>query len=266
MIAQRWLYLPLFAAIMGFALGGSFVAGYLFPQTQQQQSPAANKNDPAQRPSIEERHQATEEAIALYNKVLAWFTGILAIATIVLGGATVALYFANERQIALARSEFASSHRPKIRIKHVWLVALGSNQPVTVEIIYANVGDAKAIVSKIGMDFNVINADAQLPPGMTPPERSYIKYPEIGMGVTVSTGNVVSLARLDGMRVLDIRNGEKLLCCFGFIEYSDIGPPETRKIRRTAFCRMYRPSRRPIDGMGRFVRPEQPDFDYEYED
>ena len=102
-----------------------------------------------------------EEAIARYNGWLTIFTGILAGFTAVLAIATVALGAMNFFQLKLARAEFASSHRPKIRIKHVWLVTLGSNQ---------------------------------------------------------------------------------------------------------AFCRVYKPSARPIDGMGRFVKSYYSDPDYEYED
>lgn len=167
--------------------------------------------------------------------------------------------------LRLAREEFIASHRPKIIIKHIWLVALGSNQPVTVKIVYANVGDAKAGVSSIGMDFNIINPDAQLPGDLTAPERPYIPYLECELGATAST-NVSSLGSLNEQKVEAIRMGEKLLCCFGFVEYSDTGPKATRKIRRSAFCRIYKPSARPIDGMGRFVRPKVSDPDYEYED
>jgi hypothetical protein len=184
----------------------------------------------------------------------------------------VVLVFVTNRQarltrdsLRLAREEFIASHRPKIIIKHIWLVALGSNQPVTVKIVYANVGDAKAGVSSIGMDFNIINPDAQLPGDLTAPERPYIPYLECGLGATAST-NVSSLGSLNEQKVEAIRMGEKLLCCFGFVEYSDTGPKATRKIRRSAFCRIYKPSARPIDGMGRFVRPKESDPDYEYED
>jgi hypothetical protein len=155
-----------------------------------------------------------------------------------LWAATIGLYFAGERQLRLARAEFIATHRPKIRIKHIWLVVLGSNQPVTVDIVYANVGDAKAVISSIGMDFNVINSDAQLPGDLTPPGRAYVNYPELGLGDTERTDNVSSLGRLDEERVEAIRSGTKLLCCFGFVEYSDDGPKETRKIRRSAFCRV----------------------------
>lgn len=202
---------------------------------------------------------ATHDAITVYTFFLAVFTGVV--------GRTAIVQIRYLRKSSdLARAEFASSHRPKIRIKHVWLVALGSNQPITVDIVYANVGDAKAVISSIGMDFNVINPDAQLPPDMTPPGRPYVRYPECGLGVTIRTGNVLSLGLLSDERVQAIRNGTKLLCCFGFVEYFDAGSEETRKIRRSAFCRVYKPSARPTDGMGRFILPEKPDPDYEYED
>jgi hypothetical protein len=100
--------LPLWAAIMGFALGGTFVAGYLYTPISQQQKSNAADADLSNTQSLEERHQVTEEAIARYNKGLMVFTGILAIATIVLGGATVALYLGSEKQFALGERAFVS--------------------------------------------------------------------------------------------------------------------------------------------------------------
>jgi hypothetical protein len=247
-----------YVAAMAFLL--LFFGIGIWKSSHPPQSPSQSRAAPDKPyPSYKAQKEVPEEAIARYNEYLAWFTAILALATIGLGIGTVF-------QIRLARAEFAASHRPKIRIKHVWLVQLGSDMPVTVDIVYVNVGDANAVISSIGMDFNIINLDAQLPPDMTPPGRPYVRYPECGLGVTVRTGNVSSLGRLDDERVQAIRSGAKLLCCFGFIEYSDTGPNETRKVRRTAFCRVYKPSARPIDGLGRFVRPEKPDSDYEYED
>jgi hypothetical protein len=61
------MLLPLGAAIMGVALGASFVAGYLYTPAQEQQyaTPHDNKSDTQ---TTEKRHQTTEEAIAYYNK------------------------------------------------------------------------------------------------------------------------------------------------------------------------------------------------------
>ncbi len=105
---RRFLILPLWAAIMGFVLGGTFVAGYLYTPISQQQKGNAVDTYGSNAQSIEERHQATEEAIARYNKWLMFFTAILAIATIILGGATVALYFGSERQFELSERAFVS--------------------------------------------------------------------------------------------------------------------------------------------------------------
>jgi hypothetical protein len=57
------------------------------------------------RESQEERHLATEEAIAYYNKWLMFFTAFLAIATMGLGFATVGLYLISGRQLRHAESE-----------------------------------------------------------------------------------------------------------------------------------------------------------------
>jgi hypothetical protein len=188
--------------------------------------------------------------------------------------AAAALYYISRKQaritdaaLKLAREEYSATHRPKLRIKHVWLAeALLPNKQVTVNVEYVNIGDTKALVQSIGMDFNVINPGAQLPGNLTPPGRRYIEYPECGLGVTANTGNVSSLGPLDEERVNAIMSGAKLLCCFGFIEYFDTGPNETRKIRTTSFCRVFRPSLRAIDGIGRFWNLPEPDPDYEYED
>jgi hypothetical protein len=75
-----------------------------------------------------------------------------------------------EAALKLAREEFNATHRPKIRIKHVWLVEnLVPNKNVTVDVTYTNIGNTKALVRSFGMDFNVINPDAQLPGNLTPP-------------------------------------------------------------------------------------------------
>lgn len=69
------------------------------------QSAADQKYRQPKSETIEERHQATEEAIAYYNKWLMFFTAILAVSTVGLGVATIGLYFAGERQLEHARSE-----------------------------------------------------------------------------------------------------------------------------------------------------------------
>jgi hypothetical protein len=85
--------------------------------------------------AVEERHQASEEAIAYYTKWLMFFTAVLALATVGLGYTTV-------KQLALGRAEYISSHRPRIILRHVifdaeqivfWLVNIGDTPATIVE-------------------------------------------------------------------------------------------------------------------------------------
>jgi hypothetical protein len=102
-LAIIWI---LFALVIGFFAGGSFVTVFPALQIKQEQSGSAQSGN-ANSQSIEGRHEATEEAIAYYNKLLTIFTAVLAIATIVLGSATVALYFSAEKQLAVTRETAA---------------------------------------------------------------------------------------------------------------------------------------------------------------
>jgi hypothetical protein len=102
-IAFLWIA---FAATMGFFAGGSVSSTFFTPVAAQQQG-ATTKIDHANQQTIEERHEATEEAIAYYNKWLMFFTAALAVATIVLGSATVALYLSAEKQFNLTKDSNA---------------------------------------------------------------------------------------------------------------------------------------------------------------
>ena len=70
--------------------------------------------------NAQSQKESAEEAIARYNWWLTLFTAILAVATVGLGSATVGLYFAGRNQLQLARNEFLSTHRPELRLKHIW--------------------------------------------------------------------------------------------------------------------------------------------------
>lgn len=92
-IALLWI---VFASLLSFAAGGSFVSAFLVPPISEQRN-AQRQYPSASTQSPEERHQATEQALAEYTKWLMLFTGVMAIATIGLGGATGLLYVAGER-------------------------------------------------------------------------------------------------------------------------------------------------------------------------
>jgi hypothetical protein len=85
------------------------------PHAPINQSTAAQKNHPADAQTIEERHQATEETIAYYNKWLMFFTAILAVATVGLGFATVGLYRVNQSQFRHAVIETQRARVNRLR-------------------------------------------------------------------------------------------------------------------------------------------------------
>lgn len=91
----------LYAAIVGLALGGSFVAAFLeIPHAKiHQQTSQAEQHATEQRPK-----ENSDEALARYTLWLTGFTAILALATVGLGIATVGLYLTGEKQIEIARA------------------------------------------------------------------------------------------------------------------------------------------------------------------
>jgi hypothetical protein len=93
-IAILWI---VFAALLGFAAGGSYVSALLIPTSVEQERNTNTETPRASRQTPEERHEANEQAIADYTKWLMFFTAVMSIATVMLGIATAGLYIAGER-------------------------------------------------------------------------------------------------------------------------------------------------------------------------
>jgi hypothetical protein len=167
------------------------------------------------------------------------------------------------RTVDLARQEFNATHRPRIRIKHVWLKEqLAVGKEAVVDILYTNVGDAKAIVDNFGVGFTIGPAGQPIPGRLA---LDKISMPsEVGLGITIDLQGVRTGPSFDTGTINSINLGATWLYCFGFVEYYDGGPKETQRVKRTAFCRRYKPG---LGGApGRFWPLEEPDTDYEYED
>jgi hypothetical protein len=101
-VLPRWLIWPIFALVMGFAIGGSVFWGLYGPNTTIEQADTAAKKQPAKHSATEEKEKA-DEALARYTFWLTLFTGVLAFATICLGVATVGLYLTGEKQAMIAK-------------------------------------------------------------------------------------------------------------------------------------------------------------------
>lgn len=165
--------------------------------------------------------------------------------------------------VDLSRQEFISTHRPRMRIKHVWLSEdIQAGEPIKINLVSVNTGDTEARITRFDVvthaipkfrhppnnPFNGRNGfpiDRMLPSGVTldhlPREAGYVNLAEIG----------------------DIRNGSMWLYCFAYVEYLDASDLP----RKTSCCRVLRPSPREalsvIDGI--FIKPEK-ESEYEYAD
>ena len=107
------------AAILGFALGGSFVWAFLKPlqAPPYHRSPDAAK-DHAEAQAANEKEN-TDRELTVYTLWLMIFTGVLAAATIWLGSATYGLYRAGEKQMTVAikaanAAEASAEHIPRV--------------------------------------------------------------------------------------------------------------------------------------------------------
>src|SRR6266403_1778265 len=130
-----------YAGVMGFAVGGSFVSAYLIPPPQHESSA-----DPKRSVADQNTKEKSDEALARYTLWLTIFTGILAFATVALGIATVGLYAAGEKQFSLARQEFISTHRPKITVYSLAFAgSMADTKPIPISFRYVNSGDSDAI-------------------------------------------------------------------------------------------------------------------------
>jgi len=106
------------AAILGFAVGGSYIWASLEPR----HTPAHDQNASAKehRPNEHAKGEnTTDEVIAEYTFWLVLLTGILAVATVGLGVATYGLYVTGEKQIRLNRDQFLATHRPELIVREV---------------------------------------------------------------------------------------------------------------------------------------------------
>jgi hypothetical protein len=206
--------------------------------------------------------RSVDECKSFWEKVtsdpIAAFTSVLAFSTVGLWLATFGLYLSNQKQLGLARDEFTSTHRPKIRIKHVWILteALTYEDPIRVRIVCVNRGRTRARISEWGVAFFLVKQGRKLP--IDPPFNRYIAdLIPLQSGISAPMVEVsYDLSEWDeiGLR----RYGTKLYCC-GYVHYLD----DMDRLRTTAFCRVYEPAEAPLVAIGRFVRVKDPDYEYE---
>lgn len=164
-----------------------------------------------------------------------------------------------------ARDEFHATHRPRIRVKHVWLRNKKLDDgPLKISLIITNVGDMPALINKSGLTIRHFEAGAPLPPDL-PFDMERPGGNQLGLGITLEVV-IETDVTIREHTAIEIRSGEKLLYCVGFIEYLDIEGPS--RFKRTNFARVLRiPEEHPLDDEhGRFYPLDPIDPDYEYAD
>jgi hypothetical protein len=203
---------------------------------------------------------------------IALFTAVLAVCTLALWWATYGLQKTTAEQIRLAREEFLSTHRPLLRLKHMWLASqdgqsfderLLPDTRIVVRLDIVNTGSTVAIVTLINFVTVLLHRDTRLPqrpPYNEPGIRQFPVRFSLPSGITfttpVSDDRTLSESEIDGIEI-----GIEKLYFVGTIEYWDEGG----KLRQTAFCRRLSFDR--PDGLsvkvGRFEKIDDPDYEYQ---
>lgn len=187
---------------------------------------ATTKNKQTTNPqTIEERRQATEEAIARYNLWLMAFTGILAFATAGLGAM-------NFFQLRLARAEFISTHRPKLIARQFQINPVWPNQNITVQFSIINVGSTDAIPTHIACEAALWNGSYFELPGIDPFVKPTDDCPLIVSGQRISS-QAASRFILSQAQHTNLAANKLTVCVVGEITYAD----RLGVSRRTGFRR-----------------------------
>jgi hypothetical protein len=222
-------------------------------------APTDAKKDACYR-SAEKTGRSTVECKSFLERTtsdpIAMFTFVLAVSTVGLWLATISLYRAGEKQFRLARAEFLATHRPKIRIKNVWLRnEFWYDQSINVRVVCVNHGTTDAQLIDYGVDFLPVIRGKPLPPDHQFAFRRLIS--------TVLKPNISGpfpdiVQPIDQDIEIAVRNGTFDFYCIGYLHYMD----GSKNVRTTAFCRQLFLSQ-PLRGGGHFVKVENPDYEYE---
>lgn len=195
------------------------------------------------------------------DRWLVRWTMALFIATLLLFLVTGGLVFFSYREIRLMRDEFNSTHRPKIRVKHLWLVSdLFQPQPITINLTCVNTGTANAILGQIGVRCHVVG-DARLLPADPGIDTTLYLQGSLLSGLNWPLHNLNTGRILTQHELGDIQAGHAKLFCVGWLSYLDSG----NRLRITGFCRVLKPPAGAVltTANARFSVCKHPDYEYE---
>lgn len=201
-----------------------------------------------------------------------WSVLITALATIAIGYFTYTLYTTSIEQAKLTResidvatNEFVSSHRPRIRLKHLWLTEdIWGKEQITVSLGIVNNGTGEATLNTMGIRFVIVRAGRPIPFDPDIPDIPGVNVAGVRMpvGVWWTYPNIRNGTQLTDAEVADIQNGVCELYCLGFVSYYD----DARNMRITGFCRILTLPPFPVPHTiqnCRFRKFDDPDYEYE---
>jgi hypothetical protein len=292
-----WIWLLVFLALsVGFIIGANSAPNNI-PTQQRAEGTSDTKNQTdTVPPSVSQSHaeqggtKADEKEkhsiwswiigvfeLKLTDLIIAIFTVVLAVKTSGLFEETAGLRSAADKQskdmrdsIAAAntaneinRQNFDGVHRPRIRIKHLFLTSdIWEHEVLRVQIAFVNVGIAPAKLIKWGIGASVVRNNRFLEPRPIIPEPHFVLAGVLPSGITMTSGSEsTGLVFTDEMNVLVQQQTGKLYC-YGFIHYLD----GLNNLRTTAFCRHLKaPDQNLLSHTSgwRFVKVDDPDYEYE---
>jgi hypothetical protein len=161
---------------------------------------------------------------------------------------------ATKKAVDLGNKEFIATHRPKIRIKHVWLLnEFGSSEPIRIEVDCVNVGTSDARFIDYGCDFLLVRKGASFPAKHDYAHRRQINT-VLKSGITGPFPDLVLPVTQEAE--LAVRNALADFYCVGYLHYMD----GANNVRTTAFCRKLIVNEW---RSGHFVLFENPDYEYQ---
>jgi hypothetical protein len=255
----RILYKAMFAyLVLAFLLLGIAPAFSQGPKPETKPE-VVSKETVAALPVLEDTKKEREEKLTLdrnlveYTKQLASYTGSLSTFTFCLVAVTVGLVvigvwqgFQLQKSVRLAREEFLSTHRPRIRVRRV----LVDKDRVSYTI--ANVGDTPAHITG-GVVRLTFRPREFGPPSLQPVEGVKISGETLHAGgqLNFSLEDPETIAKFEFARPFPHENQSGTLYLYGAIKYTD----DVGAIRETGFCRLFEREQ--------FVRSDNPDLEYE---
>jgi hypothetical protein len=157
--------------------------------------------------------------------------------------------------VNLAREEFISTHRPRLRVRQFNLDTLTPNNPLVVRFALRNIGETKAHWRTLAVDVVLWNEREGF---WETPIDEIVKPLDncrpIKSGQRLQTNDFASRFNVTAEQIDAIKSGELIVCVVGELGYAD----DLGVMRRTGFRRNYNP-------LSNLFEPT-PNPDQEYED